>query len=230
MNQTTQNPEDLLFKFGAYLNIYGITFLVAFGTILDSFYLIIILLARKRTPRIGGKKYLLALTVSGLVYIQFHYYIHTLPYWSYSTSVATVSLLNTNEYVCKLFNYLRSASKCLFTLSTFGYSLERALAIFFPFKIMMYKDKISNCIFNVCVFVSLVTPMFRVFFYEIIGNACRVNENKWQNYTKIVFFFNLFTLVIPFGVIILLNMMILIKLNRYEIEVRKMNASFKNIC
>ncbi len=235
MNDT--NKEDFIFKLGAFLNIYFITFLLVFGTVLDIFYLVVILLARRRSPRIGGKKYLLALTISSLMYLHFHFYIHTLPYWSYSVNVTSNNFISSNEYGCKLFNYMRSVSKCLFTLCTFGYSVERALAIFFPFKFMIHKNKISKSIFNTCLFTSLISPLFHFYYYEIITidfkNTCNIDEIKWKEYAKLVFFFNLFTAVIPCGLILLLNVMILIKLTSYEIVVttfctKAMKTNMKN--
>ena len=235
MNET--NNTDFIFKLGAFLNIYLITILLVFGTILDLLYLVVILSARRRSPRIGGKKYLLVLSISSLFYLQFHFYIYTLPYWSYSVNVASSNFLSSNEYACKLFNYLRSASKCLFTLCTFGYSIERTLAIFFPFKFMIHKNKISKFIFNTCIFISLTSPLYIFFYYDTImidsKKSCNVQETKWRNYTMLLFMFNLFTAIVPFGLILLLNVMILVKLTRYEIVVttfgtKGMKTNMKN--
>lgn len=217
--------HDFIYTCLAYIDIYSITFLLAFGSIFNSFYLAVILLARRRSPRIGGKKYLVVLTISSFLFLNLHYYIYTLPYIKHiyqiddTNSLFKLNFIDSNEYVCKLFVYLRLASRCLFTYSTLGYSLERALAIFFPFKIMIYKNTVSKLIFVSAMFISFISPTFALYFFEIKNKSCEVDSSKWTIYAEMLFYFNLLTGVLPFFIIVFLNVSILIKLTKYEIIV-----------
>lgn len=217
--------EELIFTISAYLNVYLVSFLLVFGSIFNSFYLIVIILARRRSPRIGGKKYLIILTISSFFYLNLHFFIHTLPYIYYlvesndQTELVNVNFIDSNRYICKVFVYLRLVSRCSFTMATLGYSLERALAIYFPFKIMIYKDKVSKFIFIVTVLVSLAAPFFVLFFYDIYNNRCEIDKQQWDLYRLSLFYLNLTTSFLPFITIVTLNASILIKLKKYEIIV-----------
>jgi hypothetical protein len=210
---------DKNFRNLAYFDIVFYIFLLIFGTIINFFYLIVILLTRKRPPRIGGKKYLIILTLSSLIYINLHFFIYITTYKKYLYDTPIDFLIDSNKYICKIVTYSRLVSRCLFTFATLGYSLERTLAIFFPFKIMVYKNSISNTIFSFVIFASIFSPFFTLFFYKIKEFQCDIDIEDWKRFSKHTFYLNLFTGVIPFILNIFLNMVILIKLNKYQLIV-----------
>jgi len=169
------------------LNMYSSAFLIIFGVLGNSITFIVLFYARKRLPRINSINSLMFFTLTNVVHLLIHFYSNTLSRIIYhfdleDSILVYIYFYDTNKYVCKLFAYLKFFTRFLNLTIIVIFSLERLLAIYFPFK---SAEKNKNYILIWLVIVSFLYPMYALFFCETIEiSSDRVNYNSSFNSTK----------------------------------------------
>ena len=161
-----------------------------------------------------------------IIFLLINWIIHTLP--NFQDLVELQSMIDSNVYICKMMNYFHSVCRCMFSMTTFCYSLERALAIFLPFKIIKIKSRVTGVFIILIFLVSFLSPLQYIYSYKLVRGyvhnnisivVCTVKPTILEYFEKFSFFFNLFFVYLPIFFVILLNFSILIKLKNYKLEI-----------
>lgn len=171
---------------------------------------------------IGGLNYLGILSFFSILFLLFHWYVNVLPYFTDLND--SINLTDSNVIICKLFNYLRNVCRVVFAVSTLSYSLERALAIFFPFQIIKHKSRVTAFLLVFIFLVSFTSPIHFILFYDLDANShnmtsCSVAPSGQFQFEELTFFFNLYAIFLPIFIVILLNFSIVFKLKNYQVEI-----------
>ena len=233
------------------LSIYLSSFLVFIGILGNLSVLAKFIRYNVKTVNILTKKMLIVLTISNSIYLILFWYVSVLPKLinnlklnmplNGSHSNATInsnnelvfpkSLLlkfyriNSNVFLCKLISYLISV--CIFMNSSIisMFSLERALAINFPFKMRNTREKYRSLIKFIIFLVIMYSILFPTY-NLIITNLVKYNSENFGQfkcdvpkryesfYFKFTIAFVVQTLGLPFCLITLSNISILIAIER----------------
>ena len=239
-----------LYRGATVVNIYLCSFLVIFGCLSNLISLMVFWHSKHKKPKIGARDYLTILTIVNSVFLVSYWYSITghviISYYEDEISSANflhklLNLKNNNTFMCKLVNYSQAVTKCLSTLLTLAFTLERTLAIYFPLKFRHYKQAInllSGAILFGIFFFSFSISIDSALFYQayeynvtfsipsfsiLSVKACGVPNEEKELHNKVTFYVAIFSLVIPFMLIIVANAAIVNKLRH-----NKKNFNFSN--
>jgi hypothetical protein len=168
--------KDYFEKYNSY-NMYTSIGLILFGIFGNVISLLVLLFAKNKLPRINSINSLVMLTLTNVCLILVHFYSSTLSRIIYhfdlqNTILFKIHLYDSNVLICKLIAYFKLSSR-LFNLALIIYfSFERTLATYIP--IQSYKREkffIKKCFFYVLCSISVILPIYNLFFYEIIQSS-----------------------------------------------------------
>ena len=236
------------FEISIELSIYCFSFLVIFGCLFSILTIMVFSHAKYKKPKIAAKNYLKFLTISNSTFLVLHWFINTTQliivyYKIENTGVFfnIINLINWSDYSCKILNYLCNVTRSFSTFSTLSFSLQRAYAIYFPFKMIIFKkySKLISIFSNLAlVTLPLLISLPELYNYELVEfnktNSNSSGSGEQQNdkimlcdiktynvafHTEFKFLFVIGTLLVPFIIIILSNIAIVIKLKRSKLVV-----------
>jgi hypothetical protein len=225
-----------LYAIVALVNICACTLLVLFGFCSNALSLMVFWHSKHKTPKIGARDYLTILTIVNSLFLVIYWYNMTGPlilaYFDFRPDSLTSRFFNLKDsysVVCKLVNYSQQVTRCLSTLLTLAFTLERTLAIYFPFKLRHYKQNVnflSMTILCCLVLFSVLISIDSFVFYEVLDQStdnstnlvpylsCQIAYAHQATHNRITYFVAIFTLVIPFMLIIVSNVAIVLRLKR----------------
>jgi hypothetical protein len=134
-------------------------------------------------------------------------------------TAAKNQLLNTNLYFCKLIMYLVNVTSYLNSSITVLFSVERALAINFPFKIRALREKklsLFRMVLLVNVVLSFALPSYNLLLIELNATRtlCDVPDKYQLIYFVLTVLFVVAILAIPFLLITVSNVSIVMAIYR----------------
>jgi len=181
-------------------NMYSSIFLCTAGLFGNLLSMLVLIHARKRTPKFNSANSLLIFTVTNLTQLILHFYMNTLNRFIYTfnleeTFLWYVSQFDSNWLVCKLCSYLKFVVRFLNLSVMFYYSLKRLSLIYIPFKIFRLKTK--NYLFNSLILISFVLPVYILVLCDTIAVS---NEymlpRRLNKTTKLKFSLNTLTPIV----------------------------------
>ena len=184
------------------INMYTTILLTPLGCIINILSVLILIYSRHKKPRIFGSKYLIVITLTNTVYLLTSFfngtyyqiiYFFKLDYNYYSTSFP---FFNSNTHVCKTLPYLKLCAKMLNTLLVVCFSLERFIAVYFPFKARTMNSTISVS-FTISILISFVIPAFVLFTNDLRSN--KGGENLIYNVYNLSRSFNYYSTIPAIG-------------------------------
>jgi hypothetical protein len=223
-----------IFRLVTLINICACTLLVLFGFCSNALSLMVFWHSKHKTPKIGARDYLTILTIVNSIFLVAYWYNMTGPlilsYFELDSSHLVSRFFNFKDkssLVCKLANYVQQASRCLSTLLTLAFTLERTIAIYFPFKLRHYKQNVNFLSITILcglIFISVLVSIDSFVFYKAIEvyieadpsitSLCHIANQHQTTHNKITYFVAIFTLVLPFIFIILSNIAIVVRLRQ----------------
>jgi hypothetical protein len=238
--------RDDIFRLVVQIKIYACSILVILGCIGSFVSLLVFINAKNKLPKISERKYLITFSISNMLFLLLNWYILTLPSILVYYEVNNESffekyyILNANIYACKIMNYLTSTARCFTILITLTLTLDRAFATYFPLKLINLKQanrSSSKYVIKLIALVSFLLPIYVLINYDLIeapSDQRKSSESKSQDFkvcsinsindsTHIMFtiMYMLFSMGIPFLIIIFTNLAIILKLRNYKIKVTR---------
>ncbi len=221
------------------ISVYVCTFSVIFGCLASFISIVVFWHPKNKKPKIGAKDYLTILTVVNSIYLIINWYSITTQYIIHHYEIKPsnffsffVNLKNTNNLVCKFVNFSLSSTRCSSTFLTLMFSMERALAIYFPFKLRRYNRSMKNLSLMILCFLFIFCNLISLhafISYEIVVHnltrvssslseqklaLCSIKDENVQRHNYVSFYVAIFTSVVPFFLIILANLAIVLQLKR----------------
>lgn len=179
------SSDDLseLQKFNYYLeklnaiNMFTTLFLIAIGLAGNMSALGVLMLSRKRLPRITGSNYLIALTLTNTLFLAVQFYMGTYNrmIFYFDHNHHTSSLLDSSPAFCKSLPYLRNSARFLNATITVCFSFERLLAVYYPLRARSRNPKYIFLL-KIVVVVSFVVPSYSVFLAELTPMSEQADE------------------------------------------------------
>jgi hypothetical protein len=224
------------------IKIYACSILVILGCIGSFVSLLVFVKAKNKLPKISERKYLIVFSISNIVFLILNWYIQILPsIFAFENFFEKYYIVNTNVYACKIMNYLTSTAKCFTILLTLTLTLDRAFASYFPLKSINLKQSHgskSKHVIKLIAFVSFLLPIYVLINYELIEprsdrdrdrdqrksqitKVCSINSNNDFTHIMLTIMYMLFSMGIPFLIIIIANVAIMLKLRNYKIKVTR---------
>lgn len=205
------------------INIHVCTFLILTGCVGCLLSVLVFVNSIGKAPKIGAVNFLIALSTANFVFLVLHWFINTSQvlsdYYSFLHIIKTLTnFVNTNRLACKTANHLYNMVRCLSTFLTLTFSLERTFAIYYPFRMIKYKQSSNSVIIVLLVVVSFLLSVHYFLSYDTIrtpgGEAlCTVHEVDQKLHTILNLIYFTVTFVIPYFFITVLNMALICKLN-----------------
>jgi hypothetical protein len=214
-----------------YLHIYGCSALVLFGCVGNLVSFLVFVRAGRRSPKIITRNTFIILTITNTMFLMLYWYVSVYPkmrnYFGSSTDGVhrilfgnnSALLLNTNRYFCKLIVYTVNVASYLNSSITVLFSVERALAINFPFKIRALREK-KMSLFRMILLINFVfsfaLPSYNLFLMElsVARKECDVPEKYQLTYFVLTVLFVIAILAIPFLLITVSNVSIVLAIYR----------------
>lgn len=213
--------------------------IVLVGVIGNTVSFFVFLRSGRHKPRIVTRNLLLLLTITNMFYLLFFWFHVVFPKLieKQINSQQYNFISSRNFYTCKLLTYAINVTVCLNATVTVSFSVERAIAINFPFETRNLRENYRgffNYLIIFIIFISFVVPIYHAILVDIVPmnqpdkTKCDVpkdNENLYW-YLTVVFVIN--TLVIPFFLITISNISVLcaISKNNKSITFNIRTASF----
>jgi hypothetical protein len=181
-------------------NMYLSIFLTIFGLIANLISLSILIYARNRVPRIIGSNYLIILTSTSSLYLIIQFYMGTYNRMIYFFNIdydKSFQLFDVNIIVCKLLPYLRYTIQLLNAMATMCFSLERFLAVYFPFKLRSFCKAKRTHLIVASILVSMAIPTYLIPLADLIPSR-EVTESIYERF-NLTRSFNFYALTPSFG-------------------------------
>lgn len=181
-------------------NMYLSIFLTIFGLIANLISLSVLIYARNRVPRIIGSNYLIILTSTSSLYLIIQFYMGTYNRMIYFFNIdygKSFQLFDVNIIVCKLLPYLRYTMQFLNAMATMCFSLERFLAVYFPFKLRSFCKAKRTHLIVASTLVSMAIPTYLIPLADLIPSR-EVTESIYERF-NLTRSFNFYALTPAFG-------------------------------
>jgi hypothetical protein len=154
------------------VSMYSSTFLCVVGLFGNMLSMIVLIHARKRTPKFNSANSLLIFTFTNLLQLILHFYMNTLNRLIYNfdledTFLLSFSQFDSNWLICKLCSYLKFAVRFLNLSVMFYFCTKRLSLIYSLFE--AFKLKTKNYLFNLLIVISFILPLYLVVFCDTIA-------------------------------------------------------------
>jgi hypothetical protein len=233
------NPLQPNLEIFMHFSIYLFVFLLILGYGNSILTLMVLSHSKGKSPRIAGSLYLKLLNISNFLFLIFHFFVITsqliIVYYDLNKHFRNnhyfrlLSLINLNVFTCKMFNYFYTVTRSFSTFLTLYFTFERGFATFCPIKMMQLKSYFSQIYFFstsglLCITLLISTP--ELFTYDLVefsfGNIfnrtavilCDIKIENIQIHETFRFYYCIVTLIIPFFLIIFVNVIIGLGLKR----------------
>jgi hypothetical protein len=227
------------FEIFIHFSIYLFVFLLILGCGNSILTLMVLSHSKGKRPRIAGSLYLNLLNISNFLFLIFHFFVITsqliIVYYDLNKHFRNnhyfrlLNLINLNVFTCKTFNYFYTVTRSFSTFLTLYFTFERGFATFCPIKMMQLKPYFSQIYFFstsglLCITLLISTP--ELFTYDLVefyfGNnfnrtaviLCDIKIENIQIHETFRFHYCIVTLIIPFFLIIFVNVIIGLGLKR----------------
>jgi hypothetical protein len=234
LNSLQRNLEIFM-----HFSIYLFVFLLILGCGNSILTLMVLSHSKGKRPRIAGSLYLNLLNISNFLFLIFHFFVITsqliIVYYDLNKHFRNnhyfrlLSLINLNVFTCKTFNYFYTVTRSFSTFLTLYFTFERGFATFCPIKMMQLKSYFSQIYFFstsglLCITLLISTP--ELYTYDLVefyfGNnfnrtaviLCDIKIENIQIHETFRFYYCIVTLIIPFFLIIFVNVIIGLELKR----------------
>lgn len=181
-------------------NMYLSIFLTILGLIANLISLSVLIYARNRVPRIIGSNYLIILTSTSSLYLIIQFYMGTYNRMIYFFNIdydKSFQFFDVNIIVCKLLPYLRYTMQFLNATATMCFSLERFLAVYFPFKLRSFCKAKRTHLIVASILVSMAIPTYLIPLADLIPSR-EVTESIYERF-NLTRSFNFYALTPAFG-------------------------------
>lgn len=212
MNETnTQNLADS-YHLILFLNkIKTIAFLIVFLIGLIGNSLTIFVFGQKRFRININNVYLLCLSLNDSFYLIIHFFEDTIINMN-----RTFSIINENEFFCKLTQYFRYVLRFTSAFIIVAFTIQRLLVIYSPVKNRFKSTRIAwNVVIKIILasftFNSWVPFLFRVTRKEEKNmNYCDINEEFSEIYLIINFIYICLVMFLPIAILFICNLCIIV--------------------
>lgn len=181
-------------------NMYLSILLTILGLIANLISLSILIYARNRVPRIIGSNYLIILTSTSSLYLIIQFYMGTYNRIIYFFNIdynKSFQFFDVNIIACKLLPYLRYTMQFLNATATMCFSLERFLAVYFPFKLRSFCKAKRTHLIVASILVSMAIPTYLIPLADLIPSR-EVSESIYERF-NLTRSFNFYALTPAFG-------------------------------
>lgn len=229
---------QFVFRVSVLISIYTCTLIAILGCMSNLISLLVFWHSNRKTPKIRAKDYLSILSLVNLVFIVAYWYIITgasiVDFYDLPRT-HVLQLPNQNKAVCKGVNYFLLVARCLNTLLTLAFTLRRFAAIFFPLQLRKHRytaSIVSSLTLVAFIVFSLLISTVNLYYYDTVDSSKSpdgkvVHETSGQNasgtrcaiipiysstYSSLSHIVNIVTVIIPYLIMVILNIAILIRL------------------
>jgi hypothetical protein len=176
------------------LNMYASLCLVSFGLFTNTVAVIVLFCAKNSLPKINSVNCLMLFTLTNIIHLLVHAYTSSYARLAYhfdlnDTIFTKLHFFDSSKIICKIFAYLKFSTRFANLSIIIIFSLERTVAVYFPFKKLEPQKRLS---FFVLLLFSFIYPIYLFFMVDIfpVANDLKTYDKNISNAEN----FNLATL------------------------------------